>query len=283
MGSGIPVIGFGSPNVEVGNMYEVPLKASGKRSITVNALEVETVFNKMGPPAKCPHNITWRFQQSRGSTAWNLHQPGCATNVCIGIDYPFLQPRHLEWEMRGSPLHLHTSVFGGGLILCSVDLPEKSPTLDEPRVDKEILDEPALDEPALEEPALDKPALDEPALDEPALGKPALGKPALGKPALGKPALGKPALGKPALGKQALGEPALGGSALDESAWDKKSAAPMTQPRGQGLRGWPQVGLAMMAMLCLTRQERLAMGFITNDCANTTTHIDAYSLAGRLP
>jgi hypothetical protein len=36
--------------------------------------------------------------------------------------------------------------------------------------------------------------------------------------------------------------------------------------------------LAMLAMLCLARQERLVIGFVTYDCANTTNCMDAYSL-----
>jgi hypothetical protein len=41
MGGGVPVIGFGSPDMKMGNIYEMSLKASGKRSITVNAVVVE--------------------------------------------------------------------------------------------------------------------------------------------------------------------------------------------------------------------------------------------------
>jgi hypothetical protein len=54
IGSGVPVIGFGSPDVEIGDVYEVPLKASGKRSITVNAVAVESIYNE--PPAKSQHD-----------------------------------------------------------------------------------------------------------------------------------------------------------------------------------------------------------------------------------
>ncbi len=74
-----------------------------------------------GPRTKCPDNITWRFLQSKGATAWDLHQPGGGTDVCIEMDYPFLQPRHLEKEFRGNSLHLYTSVFGNGLFLCKVE------------------------------------------------------------------------------------------------------------------------------------------------------------------
>jgi hypothetical protein len=41
------------------------------------------------------------------------------------MDYPYLQPRHLEQEMSGGPLNLYTSVFGGGPILLGVELPEE--------------------------------------------------------------------------------------------------------------------------------------------------------------
>jgi hypothetical protein len=37
------------------------------------------------------------------------------------MDYPFLQLRHLEWKMKGVPLHLYTSVFRGRLILRGVE------------------------------------------------------------------------------------------------------------------------------------------------------------------
>jgi hypothetical protein len=48
----VPVIGFGSPDEEMGDIYEVPLKASGKRSITVNAVAVESTYS--GPPPSAP-------------------------------------------------------------------------------------------------------------------------------------------------------------------------------------------------------------------------------------
>jgi hypothetical protein len=42
-------------------------------------------------------------------------------------------------------------------------------------------------------------------------------------------------------------------------------------------RGWLQ-RLALVAMFCLARQERMVMGFIAYDCANGTNRVDAYSL-----
>jgi hypothetical protein len=52
----VPVIGFGRPEAEMGELYEVPLKASGKRNITIRAEAVEFIHS--GPPAKCPDNTT---------------------------------------------------------------------------------------------------------------------------------------------------------------------------------------------------------------------------------
>jgi hypothetical protein len=70
--SSYPVIRFGGPEVTVDNMYEVPLWASGLQKITVNAVSIASIYN--GPAAVCPHNITWRFLQSKKATAGDLHQ-----------------------------------------------------------------------------------------------------------------------------------------------------------------------------------------------------------------
>jgi hypothetical protein len=99
-------------------LYEVPLRASGKLEVTIRAVAVEVIHN--GPAARCPANIATRFLQSRNAKPWDLDQAGRATDVCLGMDYPFLQPRHLEKEFRGGQLHLYTSVFGSGFILRGV-------------------------------------------------------------------------------------------------------------------------------------------------------------------
>jgi hypothetical protein len=52
-----------------------------------------------------------------------------------------LQPRHLEKEFRGGQLHLYTSVFGGGLILRGVELPEALETMDKSPVQVDPLNE----------------------------------------------------------------------------------------------------------------------------------------------
>jgi hypothetical protein len=56
VGSGVPVIGFGSPDVEVGDVFKELLKSSGKKSITVNVVVMESIYNS--PPTKCLHSVT---------------------------------------------------------------------------------------------------------------------------------------------------------------------------------------------------------------------------------
>jgi hypothetical protein len=105
----------------MGELYEVPLRASGKRDIIIKAVAVEAIHN--GPPARCPENIATRFLQSRNAKSGDLSQAGGVTDICLGMDYPFLQPKYLEKEFTGGQLHLYTSVFGVGLILRGVELP----------------------------------------------------------------------------------------------------------------------------------------------------------------
>jgi hypothetical protein len=121
VGFAVLVIGFGSPEPVMGELYEVPLRASGKRDITIKAVAVEAIHNS--PPARCPENIATRFLQSRNAKLESLSQAGGVTDICLGMDYPFLQPKYLEKEFTGGQLHLYTSVFGAGLILRRVELP----------------------------------------------------------------------------------------------------------------------------------------------------------------
>jgi hypothetical protein len=112
----------GSHGAALGNLYKVPLRASGKRRITVTAVAVDSI--NTGLAATCPHDITWRFLQSRGKLAYELHQSSKPMDLCIGMDYTFLQPKYLEAEMYGKLLHFYTSVFRYGFILLGVELPK---------------------------------------------------------------------------------------------------------------------------------------------------------------
>ncbi len=145
----VPVIGFRSPEPEMREMFEVPLRASGKQHIIIRAVAEEAIHN--GPAAKCPDNISWRFMQSRNAKAWDLHQPGGAIDICLGMDYPFLQPRHLKKEFRGGQLHLYTSVFGGGLIPQGVELPEVKETVNRSSMEVTALDKLPVSEEAMED------------------------------------------------------------------------------------------------------------------------------------
>jgi hypothetical protein len=75
----------------------------------------------------------------------------------------------------------------------------------------------------------------------------------------------------------ALDELPVDEEALEELPMEnKEKVTPVAKWRQP--REWLQVGLAMVAMLCLARQECLVMGFVANDCANGTNRVDSYSL-----
>ena len=88
----------------------------------VTTIAVDSI--NTGPAATCPHDITWRFLQSWGKLAYELHQSSKPMDLCIGMDYAFLQPKYLEAEMYGKLLHFYTSVFRYGFILRGVELPK---------------------------------------------------------------------------------------------------------------------------------------------------------------
>jgi hypothetical protein len=91
-------------------LYKVPLN---RRKLTTNEVSMASINNR--PLNVCLHNIIWKYLQSRGARVYDLHQWGGVTDICIGMDYDFLQLKYLEQEMHGSSLHLYTSC----LILCS--------------------------------------------------------------------------------------------------------------------------------------------------------------------
>jgi hypothetical protein len=47
LGSNIPVVSFGSPDTKMGDLYEVPLRASGRRRISVCAVSVVVIYNEL--------------------------------------------------------------------------------------------------------------------------------------------------------------------------------------------------------------------------------------------
>jgi hypothetical protein len=60
-------------------------------------------------------------------------------DLCIGMDYAFLQPKYLEAEMYGKLLHLFTSVFRYGFILRGVELPSNGNDIETKRNDVSII------------------------------------------------------------------------------------------------------------------------------------------------
>jgi hypothetical protein len=65
---------------------------------------------------------------------------------------------------------------------------------------------------------------------------------------------------------------------LEEPPMDERKEKVTPAAKWGRPRGWLQAGLAVVAMLCLARQEQLVMCFVAYDCANGTKRVDAYSL-----
>jgi hypothetical protein len=261
VGFTVPVIGFGGPEPEMGELYEVPLRASGKRDSVIRAVAVEAIHN--GPPARCPENIATRFMQSRNAKSGDLSQAGGTTDICLGMDYPFLQPKYLEKEFRGGQLHLYTSVFGGGLILRGVELPEvREPVnMSSPKVAQQ--DELTEDESGPVEALVDKSGLVEALVDESGLDEALVDESGLNEALVDESGLDKAMVDE---------------EVLEDPPVVEKMERVTTPARWRQPGGCLHAGLAMVAMLCLARQERLVMGFVAYDCANGTNRVDAYSL-----
>ncbi len=76
IGSGYQVIGFGHLEAMIGDLYEVLLRAFGKRKVTVNAAS--------GPHlqrATCHPACT-----TLGAIAYVMHQPVRVMDICLCID-----------------------------------------------------------------------------------------------------------------------------------------------------------------------------------------------------
>jgi hypothetical protein len=107
VGFKVPVIGFSSPEPEMGELYEVPLRANGKREVIIRAVAVETIHD--GPAAKCPDKIATRFLQSRNAKSWDLDQVGGGDRHLPGHGLP-LPPAETPGEgvqrRPAAPLHI---------------------------------------------------------------------------------------------------------------------------------------------------------------------------------
>ncbi len=312
VGFTIPVIDFGSPEPEMGELYEVPLRTRGKWEVIIRAVAVEAIHN--GPTARCPDIIATRFLQSRNAKSWNLDQAGGPIDVCLGMDYPHLQPRHLEKEFRGGQLHLYTSVFSSGLILRGVEMPEVLEAMDKPLGPAAPLqdlpkgEEAEADPPKDEEAEVDLPEDEEAEADPPKEGEEAEVDLSKGEEAkvdlpkdkeanldlpedeeaevdlpedkeaevnLPEDEEAKADLPEDEEAEVDLPEDEEAEESLPVDEKDEKVTPPAKWRRP---RGWLQAGLAMMAMLCLARQLRMVIGFVAYDCANGTNRVNAYSL-----
>jgi hypothetical protein len=82
-----------------------------------------------GPAARCPQNLRKRFLRTYMPLSGELHQTGEATDICVGADYPQLQPKHIEKEIGNGQLHVYQSAFGCGYILRGTE-PRTAPAAD---------------------------------------------------------------------------------------------------------------------------------------------------------
>jgi hypothetical protein len=78
--------------------------------------------------------------------------------------------------------------------------------------------------------------------------------------------------------EETLGELPVDKESLEEPQVDEETERVATPAKWRRPGGWLHAGLAMVAMICLARQDRLVMGFVAYDCANGTNRVDAYSL-----
>jgi hypothetical protein len=220
------------------------------------------------------------------------------------MDHPFLQPKYLEKKFTGGQLHLYTSVFGVGLILRGVELPAvREPVhvappvvaqLEELPEDEETLDELPEDEETLEELPVDEVTLEELPEVEVALGELPLGELPMDVETLEDLPVDKEiqldvesleeiqvdveSLEEIQVDVESLEEIQVDEESLGEPQVDEKTERVATPAKWRQPGGWLHAGLAMVAMLCLARQDGLVMGFVAYDCANGTNRVDAYSL-----
>jgi len=115
LGCSTSAMGLGQTAATSGGMYVVEICDKWGNMHRLEAMAVPHIYT--GPAARCPKNLRKRFLRTYTPLSGELHQTGAATDVCIGADYPHLQPKHIEQEMGGGPLHIYQSIFGKGFIL----------------------------------------------------------------------------------------------------------------------------------------------------------------------
>jgi len=116
IGGAAAAFGLGETEATVEDIYMVTICDRNLKVHYLEALAVPYIYT--GPAATCPKNLRTRFMRTYTPLPKELHQTGAATDVCIGADYPHLQPKHIEQEMDG-PLHVYKVIFDCGFVLRS--------------------------------------------------------------------------------------------------------------------------------------------------------------------
>jgi hypothetical protein len=108
-------VGLGQAAATSGGMYVMMLSDRWGNEHKLEAMAVPHIHT--GPAARCPQNLRKRFLRTYMPLSGELHQTGEATDICVGADYPHLQPKHIEKEIGNGQLHVYQSAFGCGYIL----------------------------------------------------------------------------------------------------------------------------------------------------------------------
>jgi len=108
-------VGLGQTAATSGGMYMVMLRDRWGNEHRLEAMAVPHIHT--GPAARCPQNLRKQFLRTYMPLSGELHQAGGATDICVGADYPQLQPQHIEKEIGDGQLHVYRSAFGCGYIL----------------------------------------------------------------------------------------------------------------------------------------------------------------------
>ena len=97
LGCSTSAMGLGQTAAMPGGMFVVKLSDRWGNVHSLEAMAVPHIHT--GSAARCPRNLRKRFLKTYMPLSGELHQTGEATDVCIGADYPQLQPKHIKKEI----------------------------------------------------------------------------------------------------------------------------------------------------------------------------------------
>ena len=105
LGCNATAVGLGQAAAMSGGMYVIQLSDRWGNAHSLEAMAVPHIHT--GLAARCPKNLRKRFLRTYMPLSGELHQTGEATDICVGADYPQLQPKHIEKEIGDGSLHVY--------------------------------------------------------------------------------------------------------------------------------------------------------------------------------